>query len=93
MEVDKNGELTKTFIPNTQREFIESREIFSLNAGNKTPNFPDPSNQLTCYRYNTTESCEKDVDCMQDRVQGFKSLDEAVSGIFDKLLCVRENSD
>jgi hypothetical protein len=93
MEVDEHGELIITFIPNTQREFIERKEIFSLNAGNKTPNFPDPSNQLTCYQYNITESCEKDVDCIQDRVQGFKSLDEAVSGIFDKLLCIKGNSD
>ena len=34
MEVDENGELIMTFIPNNQKEFIKNKEIFSLNTGN-----------------------------------------------------------
>jgi len=91
MEVDKNGELIMTFIPNSQKEFIKNKEIFSLSVGNTTSNLRIKEDQLTHYKYNTTESCRNNIEFTQGRTQGFKSLNEAVSGIFDKLLYIKSD--
>jgi hypothetical protein len=89
MEVDENGELIMTFIPNSRKEFIKNKEIFTLNTGNTTSNLNVKQDQLTCNQYNTTESCRNDIEFTQIKKQGFKSLGEAVSGIFDKLLHIK----
>ena len=91
MEVDENGELIMTFIPNSQKEFIKNKEIFSLRVGNTTSNLRIKEDQLTHYQYNTTESCRNDIEFTQGRTQGFKSLNKAVSGIFDKLLHIKSD--
>jgi hypothetical protein len=92
MEVDEHGELIMTFLPSSQREFIKNKDIFSLNAGNTTSYLNVKQDQLTCYQYNTIESCRNDIEFTQGKTQGFKSLDEAVSSIFNKLLPII-NSD
>ena len=91
MEVDEKGELIMTFIPNSQKEFIKNKEIFSLSVGNTTSNLRIKEDQLTHYKYNTTESCRNDIEFTQGMTQGFKSLNEAVSGIFNKLLHVKSD--
>lgn len=91
MEVDEKGELIMTFIPNSQKEFIKNKEIFSLSAGNTTSNLCIKKDQLTHYQYKTTESCRNDIEFTQGMTQGFKSLNEAVSGIFNKLLHVKSD--
>ncbi len=91
MEVDKNGELIMTFIPNSQKEFIKNKDIFSLSTGNSISDLHANKDQLTNYQYNSTESCINNVEFIQEKMQGFKSLDEAVSGIFDKLLYIKSD--
>ncbi|WPX99249.1 hypothetical protein Megpolyxen_01127 [Candidatus Megaera polyxenophila] len=91
MEVDEHGELIMTFLPSSQREFIKNKDIFSLNAGNTTSYLNVKQDQLTCYQYNTIESCRNDIEFTQGKTQGFKSLDEAVSSIFNKLLPIINN--
>ena len=91
MEVDEHGELIMTFLPSSQREFIKNKDIFSLNAGNTTSYLNVKQDQLTCYQYNTIESCRNNIEFTQGKTQGFKSLDEAVSSIFNKLLPIINN--
>jgi hypothetical protein len=81
-----------TFLPSSQREFIKNKDIFSLNAGNTTSYLNVKQDQLTCYQYNTIESCRNNIEFTQGKTKGFKSLDEAVSSIFNKLLPII-NSD
>jgi flavodoxin len=91
MEVDENGELIMTFIPNSQKEFIKNKDIFSLSTGSIISDLHANKDQLTNYQYNSTESCINNVEFIQEKMQGFKSLDEAVSGIFDKLLYIKSD--
>jgi hypothetical protein len=91
MEVDENGELIMTFIPNSQKEFIKNKEVFSLSTGNIISDLNVKKDQLTHYHYNSTESCRNDINCTQETERGFKSLNEAVSGIFDKLLHIKRD--
>ena len=91
MEVDEHGELIMTFLPSSQREFIKNKDIFSLNTGNTTSYLNVKQDQLTCYQYNTIESCRNNIEFTQGKTQGFKSLDEAVSSIFNKLLPIINN--
>lgn len=91
MEVNENGELIITFIQNSQKEFIKNKEIFSLNAGNKISDLQVKKDQLTRYQYNTTESCKNVIEFTQEGIQGFKGLNEVVSGIFDKLLHIKSD--
>ena len=91
MEVDEHGELIMTFLPSSQREFIKNKDIVSLNAGNTTSYLNVKQDQLTCYQYNTIESCRNNIEFTQGKTQGFKSLDEAVSSIFNKLLPIINN--
>jgi len=60
MEVDENGELIMTFIPNNQKEFIKNKDIFSLSADNINSDLYSKNKELTCNQYNTTESCRND---------------------------------
>ena len=92
IEVDENGELIMTFIPSSQKEFIKNKEIFTLNTGNTISDLHSKNKQLTCNQYNTTESCRNDIEFTQGRTQGFTSLNEAVSGIFDKLPHIKSDS-
>lgn len=91
MEVDEHGELIMTFLPSSQREFIKNKDIFSLNAGNTTSYLNVKQDQLTCYQYNTIESCRNNIEFTQGKTKGFKSLDEAVSSILNKLLPIINN--
>ena len=91
MEVDENGELIMTFIPNSQKEFIKNKDIFSLSTGSIISDLHANKDQLTNYQYNSTESCINNVEFIQEKMQDFKSLDEAVSGIFDKLLYIKSD--
>ena len=91
MEVDEHGKLIMTFLPSSQREFIKNKDIFSLNAGNTTSYLNVKQDQLTCYQYNTIESCRNNIEFTQGKTQGFKSLDEAASSIFNKLLPIINN--
>jgi hypothetical protein len=91
MEVNENGELIITFIQNSQKEFIKNKEIFSLNAGNKISDLQVKKDQLTRYQYNTTESYKNVIEFTQEGMQGFKGLNEVVSGIFDKLLHIKSD--
>jgi hypothetical protein len=91
MEVDEEGDLIMTFMPNKQKEFIKNKEIFSLSVGNNLSDLHVKKDQLTHYQYNSTESCRNDINCTQEILRGFKSLNEAVSGMFDKLIHIKSN--
>ncbi len=75
----------------THRQFIESRNNFSLSADNKNLDLYLKSNQITHDQHNATESCKNDIDCIQEKLQGFNGLDKAIDGIFDRLLCVKSS--
>ena len=91
MEVDKNGELIMTFIPNIRKEFIKNKEIFSLSQDNKISDVPVKKDQLTCSQYSTTESYKNDIEYTQDRLRGFRELDGDLNRIIEKLIFIKND--